>query len=70
MHAASAGHPILGDQKYADRGAALPGVNRLMLHASSLVLVVGDERRRFEAPLDALFREVWEMVAASAAQNP
>ena len=69
VHAASAGHPILGDQKYADRGAALPGVNRLMLHASSLVLVVGDERRRFEAPPDALFREVWEMVAASA-QNP
>ncbi|MDE0451148.1 MAG: RluA family pseudouridine synthase [Gammaproteobacteria bacterium] len=70
VHAASAGHPILGDQKYADRGAAVPGVNRLMLHASSLTLVVGEERRRFEAPLDVSFRQVWEMVTASAAPNP
>ena len=63
VHAATAGHPIVGDQKYADRGTAIAGVNRLMLHASSLNLVIGDERRRFEAPLDASFLGVWEMLA-------
>ena len=63
VHAASAGHPIVGDQKYADRGAAIAGVNRLMLHASSLTLPVEGERRRFEAPPDAPFREMWETLA-------
>lgn len=64
VHAATAGHPIIGDRKYADRAAAIAGVNRLMLHASALTLVVGDERRRFEAPFDASFLGAWEMIAA------
>ena len=64
VHAASSGYPILGDQKYADRGMAVAGVNRLMLHASSLTLPSGDARRRFEAPLDASFLDAWEMLAA------
>lgn len=64
VHAASAGYPILGDQKYADRGMAVAGVNRLMLHASSLTLPSGDARRRFEAPLDVSFLDAWEMLAA------
>ena len=63
VHAATVGHPIVGDQKYADRGTAIAGVNRLMLHASSLTLPVEDGHRRFEAPLDASFLEVWEMLA-------
>ena len=66
VHAATAGHPIVGDQKYADRSAAIAGVNRLMLHASSLTLPAGDRRRRFEAPLDASFLEVWEALSADA----
>ena len=67
VHAATAGHPIIGDEKYADRGAAIAGVNRLMLHASSLTLPVGDgRRRRFEAPLDASFLDVWEMLPVDA----
>ena len=64
VHTASSGHPIIGDQKYADRGAAIAGVNRLMLHASSLALPVGDERRRYEALPDAPFLATWEMLAA------
>ena len=64
VHAASSGHPILGDRKYADRGASVAGVDRLMLHATSLTLPDGDARRRFEAPLDASFLGAWEMVAA------
>ena len=66
VHAASSGYPIVGDQKYADRGTAIPGVNRLMLHASSLTLPAGDARRRFEAPLDASFREAWEALASGS----
>lgn len=66
VHAATAGHPIVGDQKYADRAAAIAGVNRLMLHASALTLVAGDERQRFEAPLDASFLGMWEMIAADS----
>ena len=62
VHAASSGHAIIGDQKYADRGASIAGVNRLMLHASSLALVIGDQRQRFDAPLDASFLGVWEML--------
>ncbi len=62
VHAASSGFPIVGDQKYADRRAAIAGVNRLMLHASSLALPAGDARRRYEAPLDASFQDVWEML--------
>ena len=62
VHAATAGHPIIGDQKYADRGTAIAGVNRLMLHASSLALMIGDQRQRFDAPLDASFLGVWEML--------
>ena len=64
VHAATAGHPIVGDAKYADRGAAIAGVNRLMLHAASLTLTVDDRRRRFEAPLDASFLAAWEKMAA------
>ena len=66
VHAATAGHPIVGDSKYADRAAAIAGVNRLMLHASALTLAVGDERRRFEAPIDASFLGLWEMIAADS----
>ena len=66
VHAATAGHPIIGDEKYADRGAAIAGVNRLMLHASSLTLPAGEGHRRFEAPLDASFLEVWEMLPMDA----
>lgn len=66
VHAATAGHPIVGDQKYADRGAAIAGVNRLMLHASSLTLPAGEGRRRFEAPLDGSFLEVWKMLSMDA----
>ena len=52
VHAAAAGHPVVGDTKYGrptDRGG------RLLLHASTLTLAVGDGRRRFEAPLPAAF---------------
>ena len=52
VHAAASGHPILGDDKYADRTHAAP---RLMLHASVLTLTVHGARQRFQAPLPAEF---------------
>ena len=53
VHAASSGHPILGDDKYAHgEPQAYP---RLMLHASELTLTVGDKPMRFAAPLPEEF---------------
>lgn len=59
VHAAVAGHPILGDTKYGRKAAAgvagKAGANRLLLHASALTISIGDRRQRFEAPLPAAF---------------
>ena len=53
VHAAVCNHPILGDDKYAEDDA--PAAPRLMLHASTLTLIVNGARQRFEAPLPAEF---------------
>ena len=53
VHAASSGHPILGDDKYA-RGKARGG--RLLLHASRLRVDVGGNAMDFSAPLPTAFR--------------
>ncbi len=63
VHAASIGHPVVGDRKYgdaaADRRLAGPRASRLMLHAERLRFLVPGERRAccFEAPVDASFEE-------------
>ncbi|WP_123401560.1 RluA family pseudouridine synthase [Inmirania thermothiophila] len=55
VHAAAAGHPILGDRRYGERARdrAL-GVPRLCLHAAWLALAhpAGGRRLRVEAPLE------------------
>ncbi|MYD96434.1 MAG: RluA family pseudouridine synthase [Gammaproteobacteria bacterium] len=53
VHAASSGHPILGDDKYAHGEAQ--AYSRLMLHASELTLTVRDKPMRFAAPLPEAF---------------
>ena len=61
VHAASMGHPVIGDAKYGDPALdrRLTGCRepRLLLHAERLCFVVPGERRRrrFEAPLDGDF---------------
>lgn len=55
VHAAWAGHPVLGDDKYA-AGAARNG--RLLLHASRLRAVVDGRMVRFSAPLPAEIRDL------------
>ncbi len=49
VHAAAAGHPIIGDDKYAHGEAR--DYRRLLLHASELKLTLGDRQTRFAAPL-------------------
>jgi 23S rRNA pseudouridine955/2504/2580 synthase len=58
VHAAASGHPVLGDDKYAVRGAEGSAAGRLMLHASRLRLVLDGRTLRFEAPLPAAFERL------------
>lgn len=62
VHAASSGHPILGDDKYAR--AERRSHPRLMLHASELVIAVGNEPMRFTAPLPDEFEELRRVKSA------
>jgi 23S rRNA pseudouridine955/2504/2580 synthase len=56
VHAAHAGHPVLGDPKYADaHSEALArslALRRLFLHAAELRFRLGDRSYAFDAPLD------------------
>jgi 23S rRNA pseudouridine955/2504/2580 synthase len=57
VHAASLGHPVVGDKKYGDfavnRAARELGLKRQFLHAARLEFQLSDSgrRHRFEAPL-------------------
>ncbi len=55
VHAASSGHPVLGDELYGNhelnREMLNKGLKRQFLHASSMELVLNNERRIFNAPL-------------------
>jgi len=56
VHAAHAGHPVLGDAKYSDPSgqtvAERLGLRRLFLHAAGLRFSLADRRYEFAAPLD------------------
>ena len=58
VHAASNGHPVLGDDKYGGRDGAAKAP-RLMLHAASLRFPDG---RRFEAEPDERFKTIWKRI--------
>lgn len=57
VHAANAGHPVLGDDKYGDRAAnkviRKAGLKRMFLHAAQLTFIhpVSGEQLILEAPL-------------------
>lgn len=55
VHAASAGHFVLGDAKYSQR-TSLPRATRLMLHAAKVS--IGNELA-VNAPLDEAFTDYW-----------
>lgn len=64
VHAAFAGYPILGDEKYGvdeiNKSMKRLGARRLMLHAAELSVKLPSERKvtRFEAPYESSFRNV------------
>ena len=58
VHAQSQGHPILGDTKYGGAVEAKK-VDRLCLHASRLVVPVGDDRLDVSAPLEPKMVKIW-----------
>ena len=65
VHAQHAGHPLLGDEKYADdNGQAMArelGLNRLFLHARALTFrLPGGSRITLEAPLDEELEQILE----------
>jgi tRNA pseudouridine65 synthase len=75
-HAALAKHAIVGDKRYGDARhtnliARLFGVERMLLHAASLEIYIGDKKHlQVEAPLPLDFLKVFETpAAASSAQN-
>ena len=69
VHAAHAGYPVAGDEKYGDRekDAKLKayGLSRMFLHAASLTFRRGDESFTATAPLPAELEAVLERLRES-----
>ncbi len=70
VHAAHAGYPVAGDEKYGDRekDAKLKayGLTRMFLHAASLTFRRGDETFTATAPLPTELQAVVEALRATA----
>ncbi|MFA7319175.1 MAG: RluA family pseudouridine synthase [Parcubacteria group bacterium] len=61
VHLSSIGHPIVGDEKYAQKKFTdNAGANRLMLHAKKLEFGLGTKKYRLEVPLPSDFRDFLE----------
>ena len=73
VHAASSGHPVLGDDKYGtDASAAwsrMGGIGRLCLHATRLNFDWDGVHLRVDAPLPALFGEAWARLSDNRSGN-
>jgi 23S rRNA pseudouridine955/2504/2580 synthase len=68
VHAQSEGHPILGDTKYrrpTDKQNAENEFERLCLHASRLVVPLGNDRLDFSAPVEQTMAQIWERMDPS-----
>lgn len=76
VHAMHAGHPVIGDEKYASEASqkrfAQMGIRRLCLHAVSLALddPASGTRITVEAPYDERFREALTVLRTPAADSP
>ena len=70
VHAASSGHPVLGEDKYGTTASKhcskVAEVNRLCLHAGRLSFEWDGANRRFEAPLPPVFAESWTRLSGEA----
>ena len=64
VHCQLAGHPLLGDDKYADEAARTLtselGLKRLFLHAEGLRFKLGDQLYELHAPLDPELTRILE----------
>jgi 23S rRNA pseudouridine955/2504/2580 synthase len=71
VHAAYAGHPVAGDEKYGDatfnEAMRRRGLRRMFLHAQTISFTWGDSRREFtaSAPLDDELRSVLDQLEVS-----
>lgn len=67
VHALFAGHPVVGDEKYASKDSLKHfktlGAGRMFLHAISLELPGEKGIQRFEAPLDQAFQGFLNILA-------
>ncbi len=72
VHAAHAGHPVIGDQKYGDAAANAAvgalGLRRMFLHAHSCAFTWPESgvEQSFNAPLPPELRQVLDRLAANA----
>ena len=68
VHAASCGHPVLGEEKYetaaSEQCSKAANVNRLCLHAARLSFEWDGTQQRFKAPVPPLFDEAWSRLSA------
>ena len=73
VHAASSGHPVLGDDKYGTDASASPseagGVRRLCLHAARLSFDWERSALSVDAPLPTLFAEAWARLSSRRDNN-
>lgn len=69
VHAQHAGHPIMGDLKYATEEqlafAKTTGLKRLFLHAHQLRFRLGDRHHEFESELDSELRGVCDSLSGN-----
>ncbi|MGA0840149.1 MAG: RluA family pseudouridine synthase [Pseudomonadales bacterium] len=69
VHAATSGHAVLGDVKYAPPAvlglATECSINRLCLHARELVFEHRGARLRVEAPVPAEFMRAWQSLGGA-----
>ena len=69
VHAAYAGHPVAGDEKYGDRECDAKlrafGLKRMFLHAQGLRFVRNGTEFDFRAPLSAELQDVLERLQAA-----
>lgn len=66
VHAASAGHPVAGDEKYGDsesnRILRQHGLRRLFLHAQSVNIILGDRDIFVDAPLPEELKQILDLL--------
>ena len=71
VHAASIGHPLLGEEKYetaaSKQCSKAANVSRLCLHAVRLSFEWDGAQRRFEAPVPPLFDQAWSRLSSQGA---